>query len=69
MVRMLEATADRVLSMFVPKLTAQAASTACSCWTEYCSCTSGYVRVRDCCKGCDSTGTTCGYCRTTTTRC
>ncbi|WP_269456350.1 hypothetical protein [Micromonospora auratinigra] len=44
--------------MFVPKLTAQAASTI-----------SGYVRVRDCCKGCDSTGTTRGYCRTTTTRC
>lgn len=58
--------------MFVPKLTAHAASTACSCWTEYCSRTSGYVKVRDCCKGCDSTGTTGttgGYCRTTSTRC
>lgn len=45
MVRIPEAAADRVLRMFVPKVTAQAAT--CTCWTEYCSCSStGYVRVR-----------------------
>ncbi|PWU51043.1 hypothetical protein DLJ47_22630 [Micromonospora sp. S4605] len=64
---MLEAAADRVLRMFVPEVTAQAA--ACTCWTEYCGCSGGLRRVRDCCRGCDSIGTTCGYCRTTSTRC
>ncbi|MFC7549384.1 hypothetical protein [Plantactinospora sp. GCM10030261] len=67
MVRMFEAAADRVLALFVPRLTAQAAG--CTCWTEYCGCSGGRVQVRDCCRGCDSGGTTCGYCRTTTTRC
>lgn len=69
--RMIESLADRVLGMFVPKLTAQAASAAaCTCWTEYCGCTCDCkLRVRDCCRGCDSVGTTCGYCRTTSSTC
>ncbi|MER7500373.1 hypothetical protein AB0L05_15840 [Nonomuraea pusilla] len=59
MLRLFHALGDRILSAFVPEITAQA---ACTTWKEFCYCSGSYSVYRWCDRGCDSTGTTCGGC-------
>jgi len=59
MLRLFNTLGDKMLSAFVPKVTAQA---ACQTWKEFCYCSGVYAISRWCDRGCDSNQTSCGPC-------
>ncbi|MEU7676894.1 hypothetical protein AB0C42_19025 [Micromonospora taraxaci] len=64
MLGFLGSVGDRMLAVFVPKVTAQA---ACVTFKRLCYCDSNCTKVEQWCdRGCDSTGTTCGPCNVKT---